>query len=35
MTLILDTQHAPAAGRYTICLQLCQSLKENNADKRR
>jgi len=39
MQLILDTQRhcAPAAGMYAyvICLQLCRSLKENNADKRR
>jgi len=32
--IILDTQRAPAAGGYAICLQLCRSLKENSADKR-
>jgi len=33
MELILDTQHASGADGYPICLQLCWSLKENNADK--
>jgi len=32
MQLILDTERAPAAGGYMICLQLWL-LKQNDADK--